>query len=56
MALADRRYNETNWWQSKDGMVNWWNGCLKLGYVWLAGEDVEPEPAWDPDAYERALP
>jgi hypothetical protein len=55
MALADRGYDETNWWHGKDGTVNCWNAFVRLTYTWLAGEGDPPGPAWDLDAYERAL-
>jgi hypothetical protein len=56
VALADRRYDETDWWQSKKGVDDCWHGFVGLTYVWLAGEGDKSGPAWDPDAYERALP
>jgi hypothetical protein len=55
-ALPDRRYDETNWWASADGRAAWLNQSVKLAYVWVAGEGDNPEPAWGPDACERALP
>jgi hypothetical protein len=42
VALPDRRYDETNWWRSKDGVAGWWEGLVTLGYVWLAGEGDKP--------------
>ncbi len=56
VALADRRYDETNWWRSKDGVVAFWDGFSHLGYVSLAGEGDGPGPSWDADAWERSLP
>jgi hypothetical protein len=56
VAVPDRRYDETNWWRSKDGLVGWWDGFVSLGYTGLIGEGNPPTPLWDPDAYERGLP
>jgi hypothetical protein len=53
--LAERGYDATNWWQAKEGLLDWWNGMVKLSFVWLVGEGDEPEPGWDPEAYEGAL-
>jgi hypothetical protein len=55
-ALADRRYDETNWWSNKDGMVAVWNGFTQFLYVSLAGEGDGPGPSWDADAWEWSLP
>jgi hypothetical protein len=42
VALPDRRYDETNWWRSKDGLASWWEGFVGLSYVSLAGEGEKP--------------
>jgi hypothetical protein len=55
VALPDRRYDESNWWRSKDGVVGFWGGVTGLAYAALVGEGDSPDPDWDADAYERAL-
>jgi hypothetical protein len=50
-----RAYDETNWWRHRTGVVSLFNGYLGYGYVVCRGEDVDPEPEWDPDAYLQAL-
>jgi hypothetical protein len=42
VALPDRRYDESNWWRSKDGLARWWDRFVSLCYVWAAGEGDEP--------------
>jgi hypothetical protein len=54
--LPDRRYDETNWWQSKEGVIGWWDAFSRLAFVALVGEGDPPEPILDADTYERALP
>jgi uncharacterized SAM-binding protein YcdF (DUF218 family) len=53
--LADREYDETNWWQHKRGMLDLLNSSLGLGYTRVMGEDEEAPPLWSPDDYERSL-
>jgi hypothetical protein len=55
IALPDRRYDETNWWRSKDGVAAWWAGLAGLGFVALVGEGDRPMPPRDPDEYARSL-
>ena len=54
-AVADPRYDETTWWQSKQGVLAFFGAWCNLGYVWVWGEDVEPWQNWDPDRYEQTL-
>jgi hypothetical protein len=56
IALADRRYDETNWWRSKEGVMGCWDGFTRLAYVGCAGEGDPPIPLSDVDTYERSLP
>jgi hypothetical protein len=55
VALPDRRYDETNWWRTKEGVVGCWEALAGLCFTWLAGEGERPAPLRDPDAYEQAL-
>jgi hypothetical protein len=54
-AQAERRFDETDWWQSKDGFLRVFTAATGLCYVWLAGEDREEWRPWDPDQYEKSL-
>ena len=53
--MPDRRYDETNWWQSRRGAKEWVLKGMVLAYVWCRGEDAEDPQDWDPSEYERAL-
>lgn len=55
-ALPDRRFDETNWWRSRDGLKGFFNAALEAAYIWARGDQVALGPEWDPDAYERGLP
>jgi len=51
-AIPQRGFDETSWWQSKAGLLDFFDHSVGLGYVLLAGEDPEWRE-WDADAYER---
>jgi hypothetical protein len=55
-ALAHLVYDESNWWQHKEGWLAFYDATLSYGYDLAQGEDTEDQPPWDPDQYERALP
>ena len=54
-AVADPRYDETNWWRGKEGTIDLFNGYVHLGYVWLNGDGGEVRPDMTPDEYEQAI-
>jgi len=54
-ALPDRDHDETNWWQHKDGLLDFFNSFMGLAHTRLAGESPAPRADWDPDTYERSL-
>ena len=55
-ALADRRYDETNWWQSRKGIKSTCTAYLALLYAWINGPPTTfYEDTWDPDHYEKQL-
>jgi len=56
VGLLDSRYDESNWWQRKEGAIAFQSGLTLLMYNWIAGEGETPDSSWDPDAYERTLP
>ena len=54
-AIPDRRFDESNWWQQRLGVLAVFHAYAHLGHVWISGEGPpEPEP-WDPDDYEKSL-
>lgn len=55
VAVADPRYDETNWWQSRVGVRSMLYALLSRAYSWC-GVSVNDEcEEWDPDTYERSL-
>jgi hypothetical protein len=54
-AVANPDYDETNWWQSKAGLKEYWQAAARLGFIWTHGRPERSRPDWDPDAYERSL-
>ncbi len=54
-AEPHRRFDETNWWRHKEGVLHVLTASIQLGYARLAGEDKEPWREWDIDAYEKTL-
>jgi hypothetical protein len=54
-AAPHRRFDETNWWQRKEGSLHLFAAFIRLGFSRLWGEDREPWREWDPDEYEEAL-
>jgi uncharacterized SAM-binding protein YcdF (DUF218 family) len=55
LALPSRDHDETNWWQHKEGLLDFLQQAMKLTYTWAAGERTAPWHDWDPDAYEAGL-
>ena len=53
-ALADRRYDETNWWRSKTGIKAFFRSSFSLIYTRVRGEEPDWVGKWDPDRYEDA--
>lgn len=54
-ALPDRRFNEADWWKSKPGTMEVFNGYLSLAFAVWHGEDPKDSAIWDPDQYEKSL-
>ncbi len=55
-ALPDRRYDETNWYHHKVGVLSLFDSYLSLGHVWLYGDALGEREEWNPDAYQNNLP
>jgi hypothetical protein len=54
-ALPDRRYNPTNWWRQKAGVLAFSDAYVRLAHVYLFGEDARAGATWDPGEYEASL-
>ena len=52
--LADRRYDETNWWQERTTAREFVYAWIRLAAFWMYGEQ-QSHGRWDPDAYEQRL-
>jgi hypothetical protein len=55
-AVQNGRYDETNWWQVKEGKLSLFNACVALAHAWWEGDNTAEEIPWNPDQYERTLP
>ena len=55
-ALPDRRYDETNWYHSKAGVLAVYDSYLSLAHVWVYGDALGDRQEWDPDTYQNNLP
>jgi hypothetical protein len=55
-ALADRRYDERNWYQNRAGVLALFDSYLSLAHVWLYGDALGDREEWDPDTYQNNLP
>lgn len=51
LPLVDRRYDETNWWTRKEGVLDVFNSYASLAYVWINGEQPSTWREWDPDRW-----
>ncbi|MBL8794545.1 MAG: hypothetical protein JNM56_11620 [Planctomycetia bacterium] len=54
-AIAHPWYDEANWWQRKEGVLDLFNGYIGLGYTWLCGDTSDHWQEFDPDAFDRTL-
>jgi hypothetical protein len=55
LALTHRYFDETNWWQRKEGVISVFHRTFRLGYVTFIGEDKSSWREWEPDEYEAFL-
>jgi hypothetical protein len=55
VALADRRYDENDWWTTRTGVKDFFSGWLGLVYARLVGEPPRRAEPWDPDRYQSEL-
>jgi hypothetical protein len=54
--LRARRYDETNWWRSREGVLDVFDAYVRFAHVRWFGLAGRSGREWDPDAYERGLP
>ena len=55
LAWRHQDFDEADWWQHKEGLLDFLGQGLRLVYAWSAGESSAPPHDWDPDAYEAGL-
>jgi hypothetical protein len=53
--VTHRNFDESTWWQSKDGIIATFHLAHRLGYLLVVGEDRTPWQEWEPDDYEAFL-
>jgi hypothetical protein len=53
-ALPEPRFNGSNWWHSRQGIVEMCGAHVSLFHTYLFGEE-ESAPRWNPDQYEQSL-
>jgi hypothetical protein len=54
-AVPDRRYGLSNWWQSRQGIVEFAGAYVALAHTHAVGEPPRDTKRWDPDEYETEL-
>jgi hypothetical protein len=53
--VSHPEYDETNWWQHKEGSLDLFDSYVRLGYVWLCGEGTGRWHEWNAEEYESRL-
>jgi hypothetical protein len=54
-ALPDRRYDETNWWRSREGIKAWFGSVFEQLYFRIGRAEPEEMIDYDPDLYEQRV-
>jgi hypothetical protein len=49
-------YDETNWWQTREGLLDVFDAYVRLAHAGYVGANERPCREWDPDDYEKRLP
>jgi hypothetical protein len=49
-------YDETNWWQTREGLLDVFDAYVRLVHAGCVGVNDRPSREWDPDDYEKRLP
>ena len=55
LGLPERSYDEHDWWQHRQAIVDVFDSYLNLTFTRLSGEDHEKWREWDPKEYEKTL-
>jgi hypothetical protein len=53
--LADRRFDESNWWKSRSGIKELFGSAFRLTYAWLRGVDRRSRPMLNAEQYESLV-
>lgn len=53
--LPDRRFDETNWWRSRTGIMAFSGNVFWLGFVLLSPRRLPDKPILTPDEYETLV-
>jgi hypothetical protein len=53
--LADRRFDETNWWLTRDGIKAFGDGWLRQFHSWCIGESCNPSPICSANDFEGVV-
>lgn len=54
-SLPERSYDENNWWQHREALVQLFDAYLNLAYARLCGEESEAWQEWDPEEFKKTL-
>lgn len=53
--VPDKRFDVSNWWHTRFGVVEVASASVSLVHAYLIGEPAEAANRWNPDEYERSL-
>jgi len=54
-ALPDKRFDPSNWWHTRQGIVELLGAYVSLTHTYVIGEPSETTPRWNPDKFEKSL-
>ncbi len=54
-AVPDSRFDVTNWWRKRHGIIRVLGAHVTLLHTWIMGEPPRPAKPWDPDRFENNL-
>ncbi len=55
LCLPERSYDENDWWQHREAIVDLFDAYVNLAYARLSGEDSEEWREWDPEEFKKTL-
>lgn len=50
--LAEPTHDPSNWWERREGLIDFFNSAVALVFVYIIGEDREEWREWDPKEYD----